>query len=83
MKFQLIAVEYTGLKFTKGALNPKPKAFEEGGRTPKLIFADFVKHKKLSIFELLNVLSSNLNFKLDFIFQCHLSVFHVEAKVFD
>ena len=46
MKFQLIAVEYTGLKFTKGAFNSKPKAFEEGGRTPKRIFADFVKHKK-------------------------------------
>ena len=46
MKFQLIALEYTGLKFTKGALDPKPKAFEKGGRTPKLIFADFVKHKK-------------------------------------
>ena len=45
MKFQLIAVEYTGLKFTKGVFNPKPKALEEGGRTPKLIFADFVKHK--------------------------------------
>ena len=30
-KFQLIAVEYTGLKFTKGAFNPKPKALEEGG----------------------------------------------------
>ena len=30
MKFQLIAVEYTGLKFTKGAFNPKPKALEEG-----------------------------------------------------
>ena len=46
MKFQLIAVEYTGLKFTKGVFNPKPKALEEGGWTPKLIFADFVKHKK-------------------------------------
>ena len=45
MKFQLIAVEYTGLKFTKGAFNPKPKALEEGGWTPKLLFADFVKHK--------------------------------------
>ena len=31
MKFQLIAVEYTGLKFTKGVFNPKPKALEEGG----------------------------------------------------
>ena len=30
MKFQLIAVEYTGLKFTKGVFNPKPKALEEG-----------------------------------------------------
>ena len=45
MKFQLIAVEYTGLKFTKGVFNPKPKVLEEGGWTPKLIFADFVKHK--------------------------------------
>ena len=47
MKFQLITVEYTGLKFTKGVFNPKPKALEEGGWTPKLIFADFVKHKKM------------------------------------
>ena len=46
MKFQLIAEEYTGLKFTKSVFNPKPKALEEGGWTPKLIFADFVKHKK-------------------------------------
>ena len=35
-KFQLIAVEYTGLKFTKGALNPKPKALEEGGELQNL-----------------------------------------------
>ena len=46
MKFQLIAVEYTGLKFAKGVFNPKPKALDEGGWTPKLIFSDFVKHKK-------------------------------------
>ena len=46
MKFQLIAEEYTGLKFTKGVFLPKPKALEEGGRTAKLIFADSVKHKK-------------------------------------
>ena len=46
MKFQLIAVEYTVLKFIKGAFNPKPKALEEGGRTQKIIFAEFVKHKK-------------------------------------
>ena len=46
MKFQLIAVEYTGLKFTKGVFNPKPKALEEEGWTQILIFADFVKHKK-------------------------------------
>ena len=26
MKFQLLAVEYTGLQFTKGVFNPKPKA---------------------------------------------------------
>ena len=78
----MIAVVYTGLKFTKGVFNPKPKALEEealeeGGWTPKLIhvFADFVKHKKWSIYELLNVLSSNLHFKLGFIFLCHLSVF--------
>ena len=31
MKFQLMAVEYTGLKLTKGASNPKPKALELGG----------------------------------------------------
>ena len=47
MTFQLIAVEYTGLKFTEGVFNPKPKALEEGGWTPRLIFADFVKHKKM------------------------------------
>ena len=29
-----------------------------------------------AIYELLNALSSNLDFKLGFIFQCHLSVFH-------
>ena len=46
MKFPLIAVEYTGLKFTKGVFDPKPKPLEEEGWTPKLIFADFVKHKK-------------------------------------
>ena len=34
------------LLLTKGVFNPKPKALEEGGLTPKLIFADFVKHKK-------------------------------------
>ena len=45
-KFQLIAVEYRGLKFSKGVFNPKPKSLEEGEWTPKLIFADFVKHKK-------------------------------------
>ena len=45
MKFQLTAVEYTDLKFTKGVFNPKHKALEEGGWTPKLIFADN-KHKK-------------------------------------
>ena len=42
MKFQLIAVEYTGLQFIKGFFNPKPKR----GWTVKLIiskFADFVK----------------------------------------
>ena len=44
MKFQSIAVKYTDLKFTKGVINPKPKALEEGGWTPKLIYADFVKH---------------------------------------
>ena len=37
MKFQLVAVEYTGLKFTKGVFNTKPKTLEEGGWTPKLI----------------------------------------------
>ena len=47
MKFQLIAVEYTGLQFTKGFFNPKPKAFEERGWTLKLIFADYVKLKKM------------------------------------
>ena len=47
MKFQLIAVEYTGLKFTKGIFNPKPKALEEGEWTPKLIFANFVKHSQV------------------------------------
>ena len=47
MKFQLIAVEYTGLKFTKGVFNPKPKALEEGGWTLTLKFADFVKHKNI------------------------------------
>ena len=36
MKFQLIAVKYTGLKFTKGAFNPKPKALEEGGALQNL-----------------------------------------------
>ena len=36
MKFQLMAVQYTGLKFTKGAFNPKPKALEEGGEIPNL-----------------------------------------------
>ena len=46
MNFQLIAVEYTGLKFTKGFFNLKPKALGEGGWTPKLIFADFVKREK-------------------------------------
>ena len=46
MKFQLIAVEYTGIKYTKGVFNPKPEALEEEGWTLKLIFADFVKHKK-------------------------------------
>ena len=30
---------------TEGVFNPKPKALEEGGWTPKLIFADFFKHK--------------------------------------
>ena len=30
MEFQLIAVEHTGLQFTKGVFNPKPKAPEEG-----------------------------------------------------
>mgnify|MGYP001804316051 CR=1 FL=1 len=48
MKFQLIAVEYTGLKFTKGVFNPKPKALEEGGGLQNLLFVDFVKHKKLN-----------------------------------
>ena len=43
MKFQLIAVEYTGLKVTKGVFNPKLEALEEGGWTPKLIFTDVVK----------------------------------------
>ena len=33
------------------------------------------KHKKQSIYELLTNLSSNLYFKLGFIFQCHLSNF--------
>ena len=36
MKFQLIAVEYTGLKFTKGAFNPQPEALEEGGELQNL-----------------------------------------------
>ena len=49
MTFQLIAVEYTGLKFNKGVFNLKPKALEEGGWTPKLTFADFVKHKNWNI----------------------------------
>ena len=45
IKFQLIAVEYTGLQFTKGFFNPKPKM----GWTLKLKiskFADFFKHRK-------------------------------------
>ena len=46
MKFQLIAVECTGLKLTEGVFNLEPKALEEGGWTPKLIFADIVRHKK-------------------------------------
>ena len=44
MKFQLIAVEYRGLKFTKGVFNLKPKALKEGGWTLKLVFANFVPH---------------------------------------
>ena len=51
MKFQLIAIEYTGLKFTKGVFYPKPKALEEGDWTPILIFTDFVKHKKWNTFK--------------------------------
>ena len=31
MRVQSIEVEYTGLKFTEGVFNPKPKALEEGG----------------------------------------------------
>ena len=51
LTFQLIAEEYTGLKFTKSVFNPKPKALEEGGWTPKLIhvFADFVKQKVVNL----------------------------------
>ena len=36
IKFQLRAVEYTGLKFTKGVFDPKPKALEKRVWTPKL-----------------------------------------------
>ena len=48
MKLQLIAVDYTGLQFTKGVFNPKPKALEEGGWTLKLINLkneDIVNHR--------------------------------------
>ena len=51
MKFQLIVVEYTGLKFTKGVFNPKPNAVEEGGELQNLylqILSD-MKNGTLSI----------------------------------
>ena len=44
MKFQLIAVEYTGLKFTKGAVNSKPKVLEE---------VDGLQNLYLQIFQIL------------------------------
>ena len=44
MKFQLIAIEYTGLQFTKGFFNPKPKM---GWKLKLKIskFAVFAKHR--------------------------------------
>ena len=74
MKFQLIVVEYTGLKFTKGVINPRPKALEEGGWTPKLQILSNIKNSQCMIYW--PIKTTNLYFKLGFIFQCHLGDYH-------